>query len=50
MPRPRKAVKACQTDYDLFERRLSALEEEVPKLKKENADFESQEFPAGKKP
>ncbi len=41
MPRSRKATKACQTDYELFERRIAALEEDFSKLQKENTDLKS---------
>ncbi len=41
MPRPRKATKATQTDDDLFERRLAALEELTEKLQGKIADLMS---------
>ncbi len=41
MPRPRKATKAIQTDNDLFERRLAALEELTEKLQGKIADLMS---------
>ncbi len=41
MPRPRRVSKACQTDCDLFERRISALEETIQKLTKDITDINS---------
>ncbi len=32
MPRPRKATKACQTDFELYEMRLSELEKQIAQL------------------
>ncbi len=41
MPRQRRATKACQTDFDLFERRLSKVEEVVQKLQGDIAHLKS---------
>ena len=41
MPIPRRATKACQTDYDMYEMRPSELEKHTEKLSCEIADLKS---------
>ncbi len=41
MPRGRRASKACQTDFDLFERRLAEVEEVLKKVQGEIANLKS---------
>ncbi len=41
MPRPRRATKACQTDFELYEMRLSELEKQIAQLHEVITDLKS---------